>query len=129
MSMAASIESRVPFLDNEVIDFADSLYPQLKLHGGTGKYILRKMAEDILPKEIIKRKKIGFTVPLDKWFRGPLYEYLQKELNDPIVYEFFGQECVTTLLERQKRYNCSLQLWAMLNFKIWHQIYFKPKSI
>ena len=82
-----------------------------------------------LPPEIIKRKKIGFTVPLDKWFRGPLYEYLQKELNDPIVYEFFGQECVTTLLERQKRYNCSLQLWAMLNFKIWHQIYFKPKSI
>jgi asparagine synthase (glutamine-hydrolysing) len=125
MSMSASIESRVPFLDNEVIDFANSLNPGLKLFGKTGKYILRLVAKDILPKEIIKRKKIGFTVPLDDWFRGPLYEYLKEQLNDPIVYEYFSKEYVTTLLEQQKKHNCSLQLWAMLNFKIWHHIYFK----
>jgi len=124
MSMSASIESRVPFLDNDIIDFANSLTSESKLNDKTGKYILRQAAKDILPEEIINRKKIGFTVPLDAWFRGPLYEYLQQELNDPIVYEFFTKKYVTMLLKRQKRHNCSLQLWAMLNFKIWYKQHF-----
>jgi asparagine synthase (glutamine-hydrolysing) len=119
MSMSVSIESRVPYLDNEVIDFANSA---IKI---PGKYLLKAAAKSLLPENIIKRKKIGFTVPLDQWFRGPLYDYLQKELNNDIVYEYFGKEYVTTLLRQQKNHNCSLQLWAILNFKLWHDLYFK----
>jgi len=126
MSMSASIESRVPFLDNKIVDFANSLSPELKLNDGVGKYILRKVAKDILPKEVIDRKKIGFSVPLNNWFQGPLHGYLKEQLLDnETVNEFFGEEYVTTLLKRQKRHNCSLQLWAILNFKIWYEQHFK----
>lgn len=125
MSMSASIESRVPFLDNEVINFANSLPIDSKLNDKVGKDILRKAAEDILPKEVINRKKIGFTVPLDEWFRGPLYEYLKEQLlNDNIVHKFFGKVYIEDLLNKQKKHNCSLQLWTILNFKIWYQQHF-----
>lgn len=128
MSMAVSIESRVPFLDNEVIDFANSLPPTLKLFEKQGKHILRQAVKDILPKEIIERKKIGFTVPLDQWFRGPLYHYICDILNDKIVFKYFGQDYVLDMMHKQKKQNCSLQLWAMLNFKIWYAIFFEGIS-
>ena len=70
MSMAASIESRVPFLDHKLVEFAAPLPARMKLRGLTTKYILRRAMADRLPKEILTRKKMGFPVPVGAWLRG-----------------------------------------------------------
>ena len=72
MSMAASIESRVPFLDHELVEFAARLPDSWKLRGFTTKRILRAAAADLLPREILERPKMGFPVPFADWMRGPL---------------------------------------------------------
>jgi asparagine synthase (glutamine-hydrolysing) len=124
MSMAASIESRVPFLDNEIISLANSIPSELKLNGNVGKYILRKAVRNILPESILKRKKIGFTVPLNEWFRKDLSGYVSDELKDRRLNEFFDRDYLQKLIDGQKRHNCSLQLWAILNFKLWRDTFF-----
>src|ERR1044071_6685506 len=70
MSMAASIESRVPFLDHKLVEFAAKLPVNMKLRGLTTKYILRKAMRNRLPEEILTRKKMGFPVPIGAWLRG-----------------------------------------------------------
>jgi asparagine synthase (glutamine-hydrolysing) len=71
-SMAHSLEVRGPFLDYELVEWAASLPADLKLRGGTGKFILKRALEPLLPADILYRKKMGFAVPLGRWFRGPL---------------------------------------------------------
>jgi asparagine synthase (glutamine-hydrolysing) len=71
MSMAASIESRVPFLDHPLVEWTARLPERLKLRGGTTKYILREAMRDVLPPEILTRGKMGFPVPIGSWLRGP----------------------------------------------------------
>src|SRR5262249_50877696 len=70
MSMAASLESRVPFLDWKLVEFTTRMPESLKLRGRTTKYVLRQAMKDVLPPEILKRRKIGFPVPLGTWLRG-----------------------------------------------------------
>ena len=72
MTMAASVELRVPFLDHKIVEFAASLPPEYKINNGEGKFILKKLMEKYLPKEIIYRKKMGFAVPTKRWFAGDL---------------------------------------------------------
>jgi asparagine synthase (glutamine-hydrolysing) len=72
MSMAVSLEARVPILDHHVVEFAMSLPSRLKLQGGTGKLILREAIRGIVPDSVLTRPKQGFAVPLPEWFRGPL---------------------------------------------------------
>ena len=71
MSMAASIESRVPFLDHQLVEFAAGLPPRLKLRGFKTKWILREAVRELLPPEILARPKMGFPVPFGIWMRGP----------------------------------------------------------
>jgi len=82
-SMAHSLEVRGPFLDYEFIEWAATLPVNLKLRGGTGKYLLKKSLEQLLPDEILYRKKMGFAVPLARWFRGPLRERVQALPDSP----------------------------------------------
>ena len=71
MSMAASLESRVPFLDHELVELTARLPSHLKLHRGwTTKYVLRRSMEGVLPRQVLFRRKLGFPVPIDRWFRG-----------------------------------------------------------
>jgi asparagine synthase (glutamine-hydrolysing) len=72
MTMATSVELRVPFLDHKIVEFAASLPPEYKINNGEGKFILKKLMEKYLPKEIIYRRKMGFTVPTKRWFAGDL---------------------------------------------------------
>src|SRR5436305_9543224 len=83
MSMANSIESRVPFLDHVFVEFASRVPEHLKIHGKTGKYILKRAVEDLLPQEIIYRPKMGFPTPLRQWFRDERAEPIHKLLLDP----------------------------------------------
>jgi hypothetical protein len=83
MSMAASIESRVPFLDHRLVEFAAGLPARMKLRGFRTKWILREAVRDILPPEILTRKKMGFPVPFGIWMRGPWKEVARDVLLDP----------------------------------------------
>src|SRR6185436_10413620 len=82
MSMAASIESRVPFLDHQLVEFAAGLPPRMKLRGLTTKWILREAVREILPAEILTRKKMGFPVPFGIWMRGPWKDVARDVLLD-----------------------------------------------
>src|SRR5579864_2684455 len=82
MSMASSIESRVPFLDHHFVEFAATVPDHLKLRGSTGKYILKRAVEDLLPRDIIYRKKMGFPTPLRDWLRDPRADSLIAQLRD-----------------------------------------------
>jgi asparagine synthetase B (glutamine-hydrolysing) len=83
MSMAHSIESRVPLLDNQVIDFAASLPAAFKIKNGRCKHVLKEVAAALLPAEILNRRKQGFGVPLGTWFRGNLRELFADTLLSP----------------------------------------------
>jgi asparagine synthase (glutamine-hydrolysing) len=79
-SMAHALEVRVPILDHQLVDWISGLPPALKLKGREGKYLFKKALEPALPKEILYRQKMGFAVPLDSWFRGPLREKVRESL-------------------------------------------------
>ena len=122
MGMAASIEARTPFLDYNLIELAAKIPSNLKLKGNTGKYIFKKAMETILPKEIIWQKKKGFPVPIEKWFRHDLRGFAEEELSrESGALHYLNKDYIKKILEMHKRHNCSLQIWALLNFKLWHE--------
>jgi asparagine synthase (glutamine-hydrolysing) len=127
MSMAASIESRVPFLDHKLVEFAARLPASMKLRGFTTKYILRRASDGVLPAEIITRKKMGFPVPIGRWLRGE-FNYLVREYvlgNRAADRGVFDMRFVTELTARhQAGENHSERLWSLINFEIWQRRFF-----
>ena len=122
-SMASSLEVRAPFLDHELVEFVMGLPSNLKLKGFTSKYLLKKAVRDILPAEIIQRKKKGFGVPIAKWIKGPLKELFMDLLSpDRIRREgFLDPHCVETLLQDHlsNRRDNRKQLWTLLVWQLW----------
>jgi asparagine synthase (glutamine-hydrolysing) len=127
MSMAHSIESRVPLLDNDVLAFACSLPAAMKIRNGRRKHILKEVAATLLPKEIIDRRKQGFGVPIGVWFRGKLRELFADTLLSPRTLQrgYFQPAFVRLLVDEHlagKR-DHTLRLWQLLVFERWHQAY------
>lgn len=132
MSMAASIESRVPFLDHPLVEFTATLPERLKLRGRTTKWVLREAMRDYLPAEILSRSKMGFPVPIGRWFRneyrGIVDEYVlgersaARELFDPAYVNAVVQEHLTGFRDHSER------LWALVNVEIWHRIFIDGES-
>jgi asparagine synthase (glutamine-hydrolysing) len=128
MSMAASIESRVPFLDHKLVEFTARLPVHLKIRRGwTTKYILRRSMKDVLPEAILSRKKMGFPVPVGAWFRGPFRavvdEYVLGER--AMSRGLFNREFVRNLVARHmKGENHSERLWALVNVEMWLRAFF-----
>jgi asparagine synthase (glutamine-hydrolysing) len=127
MSMAHSIESRVPLLDNEVIDFAAALPSSLKIANGRRKHILKEAARPLLPAGILDRRKQGFGVPLGVWFRGGLTDVFSDVLRSPITRQrgYFQPAFIDRLVQEHlsgKR-DHSLRLWQLLVFELWHRQY------
>ena len=127
MSMAHSIESRVPLLDNEVIAFASSLPASLKIKGGRRKHVLKEVAATLLPAEILNRRKQGFGVPLGTWFRGNLRELFADTLLSPESLQrgYFQPAFVRQIVDEHvtgKR-DHTLRLWQLVVFEKWHQQY------
>jgi asparagine synthase (glutamine-hydrolysing) len=123
MSMAASIESRVPFLDHKLVEYTARLPERLKLRGLTTKYILRKAMKGLLPEEILSRSKMGFPVPVGAWFRGA-YRWVIDEYvlsTRAVDRGLFDEGYVRRLVERHQSSgeNHSERLWALVNFEIW----------
>jgi asparagine synthase (glutamine-hydrolysing) len=127
MSMAHSIESRVPLLDNEVIDFAATLPAQFKIRNGRRKHILKQTLQPLLPAGILDRRKQGFGVPLGNWFRGGLTGLFSEVLDAPRTRQrgYFEPKFVTRLLREHLsgQRDHSLRLWQLLVFELWHRQY------
>lgn len=128
MSMAHSLEVRAPLLDYRVVEFAASLPSALKIQGNNKKLLLKNAFEPHLPQRIIYRRKHGFTVPLDDWFRRDLQKIGEQHLlNDDSLAEFFSIPKIRQLwLEHQERQNNhGTVLWSLLSFSLWQQHYLR----
>ena len=102
MSMATSIESRVPFLDHQFVEFAASVPPHMKLRGKQGKYIMKKAVEDLIPHDIIYRKKMGFPTPITAWLLRAEASSIRDYLRDPdgILAAYTNSAYMNDLLEK-----------------------------
>jgi len=129
MTMAASLELRVPFLDHKLVEFATSLPDHYRLRGKKGKYLLKELGRNLLPHEIIHRKKKGFPVPINAWLRGPLYDRSAEILLDNSSFNsgYFNKTYIENMLRRHQRgdEDLSRRIFSLLNLEIWHRNYFQ----
>lgn len=127
MSMAASIESRVPFLDHKVVEFAAALPARYKLRFSSGKYLLRKAMARDLPPEVLQRNKKGFPTPIRPWLRNQLFDRLSTILTDGRMAErqLIEPGYVRQLLNahRQGSSSATEGCWRLLNFELWCRIF------
>ncbi len=127
MSMATSLETRVPILDHKIVEFIYSLPGNLKLNGLTTKWIFKKSMERLLPNQNIYRKKEGFSIPIKHWLRTELKDLMLDYLNAERIQKggLFRFEFIEKMIDLhlKQRENFSHQLWALLVFEIWRENY------
>lgn len=124
MSMAASIESRVPFLDHKLVEFTARMPREMKLRGGTTKWILREAMKGILPNEILNRPKMGFPVPVGRWFRGEFKHIVDEYVLSSRTLDrgIFDVSYLRSLVAKHNvGENHDERLWALVNFEIWQR--------
>jgi asparagine synthase (glutamine-hydrolysing) len=126
MSMAASIESRVPFLDHELVEFTASIPAQYDTKGLAGKFILKSAVEDLLPHDIVYRQKMGFPTPWAFWLAGPQLDDLERLLLEPRTRErgYFKSDVVQRLFaeHRAGRRDHGNRIWRLLNLELWERV-------
>ena len=124
-SMTVSLESREPFLDHRIIEFAAQLPDSFKYHHGTKKYILKEIVHQYIPKELMDRNKMGFAIPIENWLMNELKPkvdaYLnEKELEDQNIFNVnYVQKLKQSFYSGKKEY--ALKIWYMLMFQMWYK--------
>lgn len=125
ITMATSVEARVPFLDHHLIEYAMGLPRSLKVKGATGKHILKRALESVLPNDVLYKPKRGFGAPIDEWFRGPGGKELVGQLMDSAIRErnFFDYSFVQRIADEHQRgvRDWSANLWCLLNLSLWYE--------
>jgi asparagine synthase (glutamine-hydrolysing) len=133
MSMAASIESRVPFLDHRLVEFAARLPPRMKLRRFTTKWILREAVREILPAEILTRKKMGFPVPFGIWMRGPWKDVARDVLLDSRSRQrgIIEPAAVQRLIAAHAAgaTDSADAIWSLLNLELWYRTYIDGEGV
>src|SRR5581483_7623501 len=123
MSMAASVESRVPFLDHELVEFTASIPAKYSIDGMAGKSILKAAVEDLLPRSIVYRKKMGFPTPWAYWLEGSAIDRLQAQLTEARTLErgLFRPEAIRQIFnEHRAGYrDHGNRIWRLLNLELW----------
>jgi asparagine synthase (glutamine-hydrolysing) len=123
LSMAHSLELRVPFLDPLVAEFAAALPTGMKVRGTAKKRLLRQAVAPLLPKEIVGGRKQGFSIPLAAWLRGPLEPFAREVLSAPNLegQGYLDPAVVTGILDRHLsgREDLSRQLWGLMSLTLW----------
>ena len=132
MTMASSLEARVPFLDYHLVELAAKIPSAVKLGDGTSKYLLRRAFGDLLPQEILNRPKKGFELPLQIWLNNELKSLVDKYLFPEELQKLglFNTENVSEMLQvhRSGRIDYKYEIWALLTFVLWHKIYLQGES-
>jgi asparagine synthase (glutamine-hydrolysing) len=125
MSMAVSIEARVPLLDHQIVEFALNLPPQFKMSGMRTKVILRKAVEHLLPEQVLTKPKQGFSIPMKHWLRASLKPMMLDLLSDESIRRrgFFNPPMVSGWIQEhlEGRVNHSHRLWSLMVFELWQQ--------
>ena len=133
MSMAASLELRPPFLDRAMVELAFALPSRVKVRRGETKWVVKQVAQRHLPDEIVRRRKAGFQVPLDAWFRGGLEEMAWDLLTAPqsFVSQVLDREAVFGVLDRHRRRqsNEDVRIWTLVCLEVWHGVFFKDAPV
>ena len=122
-AMSVSLETRVPFLNHHVVEFANRLPLSMKIKDGKSKWILRQLLDQYVPRELIERPKMGFAVPIDMWLRGPLRDWAESLLGESrlkkegfLNYEPIRRKWIEHLSGRR---NWQYHLWDILMFQAW----------
>jgi asparagine synthase (glutamine-hydrolysing) len=127
MTMAASIEARMPFMDHRLLDYVSALPDQYRVRGTQTKWVLRRAMHGVLPDAILRRKKVGFRVPVSEWFRGSLKGYVVEALcgGGSRTRKYYDTRKLDGLLEShfRGRRNHEKLIWALLNLEVFHQAY------
>jgi asparagine synthase (glutamine-hydrolysing) len=127
MSMGAGVEARVPFLDHKLVEFAARLQQHLKVSGLRSKIVLKRLAERYIPQETIYRRKVGFTVPLTRWFTGPWRGLIDDVLLSDRCLErgYYNADVVRGIVRDhvQGRVDREQGIWLMLALEIWHRLF------
>jgi asparagine synthase (glutamine-hydrolysing) len=127
MSMAASIESRVPFLDHHLVEFAAALPPRMKLRGFSTKWILREAVKGLLPPDILTRSKMGFPVPFGVWMRGSAANLARDILLDSRTRQrgITDAKAVSALIEGHAAgaSDGADALWSLINLELWYRTF------
>ncbi|SEB04580.1 asparagine synthase (glutamine-hydrolysing) [Thalassobacillus cyri] len=125
MTMANSLELRVPFLDKEVFNVARAIPVDMKIANGTTKSILRESSRGIVPDHVLDRKKLGFPVPIRHWLKNELYDWAKLLIHESETDQYIHKGYVLDLLEAhcQGKGDYSRKVWTVLMFMLWHQIF------
>ena len=131
-SMAVSLETRAPFLDRDVIEFAWSLPMSMKLRDGKGKWLLRQLVDRHVPSALMERPKMGFGIPLDQWLRGPLRDWAEALLDENRLTRegYLDPKPIRAAWHRHQRGEASFgyRLWSVLMFQAWLEHEGKPQT-
>jgi asparagine synthase (glutamine-hydrolysing) len=126
MSMAASIESRVPFLDNPLVEFTARIPAAHQMKGMAGKFILKEAVEDLLPHDIIYRKKMGFPTPWAYWLSGPQLQQIETLLTEPrsSARGLFRADAISRIFaeHRAGHRDHGNRIWRLLNLELWQRV-------
>jgi asparagine synthase (glutamine-hydrolysing) len=132
MTMANSIELRVPLLDYKLLEFAAALPQNFKVNGFTTKYLAKVALKDRLPKEILERKKVGFPVPYDTWMRTELKDWVREVLLDreSIARGYFNRQCIENLIAddlRTQRH--PKEILSLVALELWHRNFLENRTV
>ena len=129
MTMAHSLELRVPFLDKEVFNVASRLTLEDKIGHETTKYALREAFKGVVPDAVTTRRKLGFPVPIRHWLKDEMYDWAVNLINESETDQYINKENVLNMLERHRKgpVDYSRRIWTILTFMLWHQVFIENK--
>jgi asparagine synthase (glutamine-hydrolysing) len=133
MSMAASVESRVPFLDHRLVEHVVRMPVEFKVHGITTKVVLREALRKRIPREILRRRKLGFPVPLGRWARERHAPLIRETILGPraLARGIFERRVLERLVTEHESgaANHTDRLWLLLNLEMWHRIFIDGEDL
>ena len=132
MSMAHSLEVRVPFLDHALVEFVAGVPSERKFPGFRTKALYRKAMEGVLPPFVLNRGKQGYSLPIKNWLRADLRSYMESLLHtSPVINEHFQQPCLQRLIDQHMRrtHNHNHVLWALMNLALWHRRFVERRPV
>jgi asparagine synthase (glutamine-hydrolysing) len=130
ITMATSVEARVPFLDHHLVEYAMGVPRALKVEGTSGKHILKRALEEILPRDLLYSPKRGFGAPIRAWFRDGLGAWFDSHLIHSRMRkrDFFDYAFIERMLDEHRRgaQDWSFHLWCLLNLSLWYERWIEP---